>query len=50
MSGAQPMAGNMQDLDRQRRAQDTGNMRANSFQGSRPSGGFRGGGGGARRR
>ncbi len=50
MSGSRPMAGNMQDLDRQRRAQDMGNLRANSFQGSRPSGGFRGGGGGARRR
>ena len=50
-SGARPLAGNMQDLDRQRRAQDTGNLRANSFQGSRPVGGFRGGGGaGARRR
>ncbi len=49
-SGSRPMAGNMQDLDRQRKAQDTGNLRANSFQGARPSGGFRGGGGGARRR
>jgi hypothetical protein len=49
-SGSRPMAGNMQDLDRQRRAQDMGNMRANSFQGSRPAGGFHGGGGGGRRR
>jgi hypothetical protein len=46
-----PLASNTQDLDRQRRAQDMGNLRANSFQGSRPPGGFRGGGaGGAPRR
>jgi hypothetical protein len=48
MSGSRP--GNTQDLDRQRRAQDTGNLRANSFQGSRPSGGFRGSAGGGARR
>jgi hypothetical protein len=50
--GSRPLAGNTQDLDRQRRAQDMGNLRANSFQGSRPPGGFHGGGGGggARRR
>ena len=47
---ARPLAGNMQDLDRQRRAQDTGNLRANTFQGSRPPGGFHGSGAGARRR
>jgi hypothetical protein len=48
---ARPLAGNMQDLDHQRRAQDTGNLRANTFQGSRPPGGFHGdGGAGAPRR
>ncbi len=49
---SRPLAGNMQDLDRQRQARDTGNLRANSFQDSRPPGGFRGsgGGGGARPR
>ena len=50
MAPSKPMAGNMQDLDRQRRAQDMGNLRANSFQGSRPAGGFHGGGGGGGRR
>jgi len=42
-----PLAGNMQDLDRQRRAQDVGNLRANSFQNSRPPGGFHGSAAGA---
>jgi len=37
--------GNYQDLNRQQQARDLGNQRANSFQQSRPSGGFQGGGG-----
>ena len=49
-AAARPLAGNMQDLDRQRRAQELGNQRANSFQASRPPGGFHGSSAGARRR
>ena len=51
-AAARASQGNFQDLDRQRQARDMGNQRANSFQGSRTAGGFRGGGGGggARRR
>ena len=37
----------VKSLDRQRQAQDLGNLRANSFQGSRPPGGFSGGKAGA---
>jgi len=40
---SRPLSGNTQDLDRQRQARDTGNLRANSFQGSRPPGGFHSG-------
>jgi hypothetical protein len=45
-----PLAGNVHDLDRQRQARETGNLRANSHQSSRPPGGFRGGGAMGRRR
>jgi hypothetical protein len=41
-----PASGNVQDLERQRQAQDRGNLRANSYQNTRPAGGYRGGGGG----
>ena len=41
-----PAPGNVQDLERQRQAQDRGNLRANSYQNTRPAGGYRGGGGG----
>ena len=42
-AGSQLTASSVQSLDRERRAQDLGNLRAASFQGSRPPGGFSGG-------